>query len=71
MSLLAEALWTVSGESRDQSLAWRLQGKELLALSVVSSRGQSGLRPHFPGALHDAAGYCVYGSSWKTGQFVL
>lgn len=71
MSLLAETLWSVSGESRDQSLAWRLWGKKMLALSLVSSRGQSGLQPHFPGALHDIVRYHVYGPSWKTGQFVL
>lgn len=71
MSLLAETLWSVSGGNRNQSLAWSLWGKELLALSLVSSRGQSGLWPRFPGALHDTVRYHVYGSSWKMGQFAL
>lgn len=53
------------------SLTWRRWGKELLALSLVSSRGQSGLWRHFPGALHDTVRYHVYDPSWKMGQFVL
>lgn len=67
VSLLAETLWSVFDENGDQSLAWRLWEKKILALSVVSSRGQSGLWVRFPGALHDTVRYHVYGPSWKMG----
>lgn len=54
VSLLAETLWGISGENRDQSLARRLWGKELFAIALIFSRGQPGVWPHSPGALHDA-----------------